>query len=58
MPQSIKGREMDKRLGIYIIANSVVLAESMSWGDKLFIEWSKRWSSWGHRVHLLVCKEG
>lgn len=49
---------MTNKVPIYIIANSVISSDSMSGGDKIFIEWSKKWLLWGESVNLLVCNEG
>ncbi len=43
---------------IYIVVNSVVSPKSMSGGDRLFVEWSKRWPSRGYPVQILACKDG
>lgn len=49
---------MEKKPAIYFVANSVVSPNSMSGGDRLFLEWSKRLISKGRRLQILTCKDG
>jgi len=45
-------------LPIAVVANSIASAKSMSGGDRILIELSKRWIKAGHLVDIYSCKEG
>ena len=45
------------KINFYVIANAA-LGPSLSGGDRIFIELSRRWAQRGHRVHVLVWEEG
>jgi glycosyltransferase involved in cell wall biosynthesis len=45
-------------LNITIIANSQTKSDTLSGGDRIFIECAKRWAQKGHNISLITCKEG
>lgn len=46
------------KLKIYIVANSITDANSMSGGDKNFIELGKIWQKKGHKIVIVTIPEG
>jgi len=49
---------MSAKPAVSILANSIISGKSMSGGDKIFIEWARRWQANGNKVTLLLCSEG
>ena len=49
---------MSKLSKIVIIANSQMRSDSLSGGDRIFIELARHWSKTGQNICLITCQEG
>lgn len=51
-------KSLDGALDIIIVSDSQVRDDILSGGDRIFIEFAKRWAEKGHDIKIITCEEG
>ena len=49
---------MTRKIVFYGITNSIMKSETMSGGDRIFIECVKRWAKNGHKINIFISEQG